>query len=310
MPKINVVPRLNNGYNKPLTPKIEGLKSFAPEEVAAIPPTFVTNIGPLKEPQNILDQLQIPACVAHAVTLNVMYHYWKKTGNYVLLSPRFLYAMCKTVDGLPADAGTYIETALQMAQKYGICEDSYFTNDTTLDVNTYTDASLIPETAFQNAAQYRIDSYDMLSDLSQTGLNVAMFNGGEGNMLVIGMDISAAWWTDVNGNVTYSADALLPLRPISATDVSVGGHCTNLYADGADWDAVNTSENFGLNQWGVSWAYQGRYCFGANDLANLYEAAIITATFSNTVPAPEPPQLEAQPSNILEEIVQDLEKVL
>lgn len=308
----------NTGYIKPSVSP-ETLKSFAPEKVAAIPASFVTDITPFKEVQNIFMQAQEPSCVAHGVTWAIMYHYWVKTGKYIKLSPRFVYALCKTVDNIPANGGTYLKTALDIVMKYGVCEDSYFPNDTTLDVNTYTNASLISPEAYQNALQYRIDSYDFLSDLSPTGLNTAIYNEGKGDVVITGMDVSDWWWTGPNGLTTWSADSLLPLRPIDTTHPSESGHCTCLYAFGEEWDSAHPSNWFGMNWWSAEWAYQGRYCLGTNDLPNIYEAATIIATFPNTTPAPENPVENSTPVNkdfiekveeIVEEVVDEIKSLV
>lgn len=288
------------GYVKPIKVP-EQLASFTPEQTAALPTSFITDIAPFKEIQNVFMQSQEPSCVAHGVTVAIMYHYWKQTGKYIQLSPRFVYALCKTIDGIPAEDGTYIQAALEIVQKYGVCEDKYFPNDCNLDVATYTNASLIPPEAFQNALQYKIDGYSFLADTSATGLNTAIYNEGKGDMVIVGMDISDTWWTDNNGNTTWSADSLLPLRPIDAQHPEVSGHCINWYAYGAEWDSQSPSCWWNINWWSAEWAYQGRGCFTSNDLPNIYEAATIQASFVNTSVTPVD-NLEAQPNTILVEV--------
>lgn len=299
----------NTGYVKPVeSPKLS--EAVVPEQASSIPVAFSTDISPFKETQNVFMQAQQPSCVGHGVTWAVMYHYWKKTGKYVKLSPRFVYAMCKTTDGLPVDAGTYLATALQVLKDHGVCEDSFFPNNTDLDVSTYANPALISAEAKQNALQYRIDDFEFLKNLSPQSLNTAIYNGGKGDVVVTGMDVSSWWWTDVNGRTTWSADSLLPLRPIDAAHPEISGHCTALYAYGEEWDSQYPINYWGMNWWSPEWAYQGRYCLGNNDLPNIYEAATITAEFSNTQPAPVISDVSHENLTVAEEIVEWVEKVV
>lgn len=305
----------NSGYVKPEQhPTIA--KSFTPAESAATPKSFVVDIAPFKEVQNVFMQAQEPSCVAHGVTWAIMYHYWKKTGKFVKLSPRFVYAMCKTVDKLPVDAGTYLSVALQIVKDHGVCEDSFFPNDTSLDVATYTNASLISAEAKANALKYRIDNFSFLKDLAPSTINTAIYNGGKGDVVMIGMDVSDWWWTGPDGNSTWSADSLLPLRPIDATHPQISGHCVDLYAFGEEWDSAHPTNWYGMNWWSPEWAYQGRFCIGANDLPNIYQAATMTAEFANTTPAPSVPETThdltfvEKVEEIIEEVVEEIKSII
>jgi hypothetical protein len=255
-----------------------------PLDQKAIPAVYATDITPFKLPENIFMQAQEPSCVAHTVTWAIMYYHWKATGMVVKLSPRFLYALCKTVDGLPASDGTYLETALNLAKKYGVCEDSYFPNDTTLDVEMYTDASRISPEAKANALNYRIESYSFLSNLSVAGVQNALYQNG---IVLIGTDVSDWWWTAPSGVSSWNPADLLPLRPIDAQHPEVSGHAVCLYAYGEPWDNVYPTNFWGMNWWSYAWAYTGRFCYGANYQPTVYEAAVIS--LANTSPAPIKP---------------------
>jgi len=126
--KIIMKPFRISGYIKPVAPVLEQTHQVLETVQApvAVPAAHITDITPFKEPGNIFMQGQQPSCVAHGVAWAVMYYHWKKTGVYVKLSPRFLYALCKANDGIPNEEGTYIQTAIAMAEKYGVCEESYF----------------------------------------------------------------------------------------------------------------------------------------------------------------------------------------
>lgn len=287
---------LNTGYIKPQEPHApETLVTLASS--TPVPASHITDITPFKLPENIFMQAQEPSCVAHGVTWAIMYYHWKATGNVVKLSPRFLYALCKTVDGIPADGGTYLKTALELAQKYGVCEDSYFPNDCTLDVNTYTDATLIPQAAYTNALNYKIESFSFLSDLSVAGLNQAIYQEG---IVIIGTDVSDYWWTNASGQNSWSSADLLPLKPEDTAHPIVSGHCVDLYAYGEPWDTVHPTNAYGMNWWSPEWAYEGRFCYGANYEPTVYEAAVIT--LAKTSVAPVAPVLEAEEPSLAQKI--------
>jgi hypothetical protein len=80
------------------------------------------------------------------------------------------------------------------------------------------------------------------------------------------MDNSSAWWTDVNGNVTWQADKILPLRP----RYDGSRHCIDIYAanTGMSLEAI-------MNWWSDQWATKGTAFFETNDLPYIYEAAVL-----------------------------------
>lgn len=263
-----------------LPPVIEDPRNFVAESImpadsGALPASWVTDITPFKLPQNIYMQGKQPSCVAHSVAWAVQYYHWKTTGQVIKLSPRFLYALCKANDGIPNEEGTYMLTALKMAQKYGVCEDNYFHNDVTLSEADYKDVTKIPQAAYTNAATHKIGTYAFLSDTSKNGLNKAIYQNG---VVLIGMKIGQEWWTAENGRVSWAADDILPLRP-AATVVS--GHAIALYAYGAF--------NHLMNWWSYDWGYQGHGWFSSNDIPYIYQAAIITGLAEPTSPAPPKP---------------------
>lgn len=277
----------------------------APLEASAIPPIYKTDITPFKLPENVFMQHQEPSCIAHGVVWAIMYYHWKNTGQFVKLSPRFLYAMCKTVDGLPNDAGTYLETALNLAKNIGVCEDSFFTNDCTLPLDTYCDASLIPQAAKDNALKYKIDSYAFLSNLTVQGVQNALYQNG---IVIIATEIGNTWWTSPSGVSSWAEDDLLPLRPFDATHPEVSGHCVDLYAYGEPWDATHPTNLYGMNWWSLEWAAQGRFCYGANYEPTIYEAAVIR--MAGTAPAPASPVEVETDETFLEHIEEDVDRVV
>lgn len=290
---VEPTPFENTGYIGPLPdPRNFVAEAVQPEMVSTpIPASYVTDITPFKTPQTVFMQGQQPSCVAHAVTWAIQYYFWKKTGQVVKLSPRFLYALCKTNDGIPTQEGTYLLTALKLAQKYGVCEDKYFPNNVSLMKDVYKDATQIPQAAYDNALKYKIGTYAFLSDTSLQGLNRAIFQNG---IVLIGMRIGQEWWTAVSGQTSWAPQDILPLRP---PKVVVSGHAIALYAYG--------TFSYLMNWWSYAWGYQGHGWFGANDLPTVYEAAIITGlAIDPTQPAPPQPDTATQNGGFLKWVKQ------
>lgn len=260
------------GYVKPTTSHPSQLALQA----VALPKSYITNITPFKAPSQILMQNQEPSCVAHSVAWGAMVRWWQATGQIVKLSPRFLYAMAKTIDGIPNDGGTTYQAVLQILETYGVCEDSYFPNDTTLDVDTYTNAALIPQAAKDNAAKYKLTS-SQLTDLSVDGLQQGIYQHG---IVHIGTGVSDHWWLP-----SWAAGDLLPLKPYDAQHPEVSGHAVALYAFGAPWDSVYPTNFWGMNWWSSAWAYIGRFCYGADYEPTVFDAYVL-GTYSGTQPTP------------------------
>lgn len=83
------------------------------------------------------DQGQQPACVPHAIDELAMYYYFKKTGQRIILSPRFHYILCKSIDGMRSLGGTTPRAGALAIVKFGVCSDSLLLNDTSLTKADY-----------------------------------------------------------------------------------------------------------------------------------------------------------------------------
>lgn len=204
-----------------------------------------------------------PTCVSHGVAWAKMQFDLKHTGSFKVLSRRFLHALSKLPGQVPGD-GRSIDAVLKVAETYGIPEEQYFPEDDSLTAEQYEDVTQIPAAAYENALLHKIASYAYLTDLSIQGI----YNGVvDHDIVIIGMDISASWWTDTEGNVTWEADKILPLRPGYNGD----RHCIDIYA-------ANTGQSLGaiMNWWSVDWATKGTGFFETNDLPYIYEACVIT----------------------------------
>lgn len=213
----------------------------------------------------VLDQAQTPACVSHAVAFAKMQFDHVNKGSFAKLSPRFLHALSKRATQ-PAGDGRYIDDVLQAAMTFGICEEEYFPNDTSLPIEEYEDINLIPPAAYQNAILHKIGAPKYLTDTSITGIltSIEQTKG----VAIIGMEISPRWYTDADGNVTWDPTKLLPLFPGTNGE----GHCVCIYTANLDTNTLGIQ-----NSWGKGWANAGTGFFAPADLSYVYEAVIITS---------------------------------
>lgn len=228
----------------------------------AYPAEYVAPIDGLP----ILMQAQQPSCVGHGIAWAVMQKEKTAGRPFKLLSPRFVYALSKLTDGIQGD-GTSVENALKVAAQYGVCEDEYFPNDVSLSAAEYQDASKITPAAYKNGLQHRISGYHFLSNLTLAGLKNAIY---QNDIVIIGMQISDAWWTAPDGTSSWAASDILPLRPPKRNDPTLSNHCIDLYCynDSIPLDGI-------MNWWSDEWGNKGTAFFETNDLPYVYEAAVI-----------------------------------
>jgi hypothetical protein len=225
-------PMRNTGY----VPTNEPIPVFAALEASQPPVKYPSIFIAPHEGLPILMQSHQPSCVGHGVTWAIMQKELVRDGSFKLLSPRFLYALCKKYDGINGE-GTSIATALWVAETYGVCEDSFFPNDVSLSPEVYKDASLIPQAAMDNALLHKIKSHKWVQDLSFNGLRNAIF---QNDIVIVGMDISDAWWSAPDGRTSWDSSDILPLRPPAP---ATSRHCVDLYC-------YNTEQKLdGLMNW-------------------------------------------------------------
>lgn len=172
------------------------------------------------------------------------------------LSWRFVYAVCKALDGYGGE-GTYPSLAAKVVRTYGVPLAKYCPNDVTLDHETFVykrNLANIPAQAFTDALKRRSGA-DFAVPVTEDGIKQAITyakanNGG----VAILRRIGDTYWKDKNGNTTWSASGLLPIR---TTPNIVSGHEELLY--GFDTEEVTGRVRiYWLNHWSKDWADNGR----------------------------------------------------
>jgi C1A family cysteine protease len=152
---------------------------------------------------------------------------WKK---YMELSPRFLYSLCKKVDGYPNSEGTQIRIAMKMLKIYGTCREKFW------PYIPHGGNKMLPG-AGKDAARFKALTYARILGLDE--LKLSLFVKGPA---VIGVTVFKGMMNTITGVVP------MPKK----TDTVLGGHA--LCAVG--YDDRRRLVKF-KNSWGEDWGDKG-----------------------------------------------------
>jgi uncharacterized protein YcbK (DUF882 family) len=100
--------------------------------VETLPVKFITDISMIP----VMNQMGIGSCVGHAIGCYLQYLEYKESGKFTSISPRYVYAMAKAVDGLTSQ-GTYPRTACDQVYKNGAKTEDDVKCDDTLSHDDY-----------------------------------------------------------------------------------------------------------------------------------------------------------------------------
>ena len=170
------------------------------------------------------------------------------------LSWRFVYAVCKCLDGA-ADEGTFPAMATKVIRNYGVPLAKYCPNDVTLDHETFVyNRSLvnIPKEAMTDALTRKAGAdftVPVTIDGIKRAINYAKWNNGGGAIL---RQISNSYWSS-GGVDTWDKAKLLPIAPPSP---ATSGHEELLY--GYDTEpSTGRVRLYWLNHWSDEWCSTG-----------------------------------------------------
>lgn len=229
--------------------------------VAAVVPVPAAYTSPIR--LFYYDQRALGACVGHAgAEDNVKNEYFEKQ-TVVDFSPRFIYALCKMIDGYPGQ-GTYPRTMMSQRMKYGIATEATCPNDTMLDHETYVynrNFNLLPAAALAEAKQYAIKGYANLA-LTAAEFKQAIFQSGGICLLIT---VTQDWFNYKVGDMPR----VLP---------SVGNHEVFLYK----YTSLDNGYTrfHGVNSWGQQWGINGEFDF----IFEEWQSAIVEALTSVDLP--------------------------
>lgn len=236
-----------------------------PEDLRDIPMGLVLPLIPVPKGIDytaqmtpVRDQGDEGTCVAFASVVGVKeYEDSKEYRKLVQLSPRFVYDLCKKIDGSPDEEGTYPRVAMKVLAKFGVCRESlwpYRPHQQDKPKNT----------ANKTAKRYRILAYARLHSLQEMQRSLVV-NGP----FLAGVKVFNSWF-----NKTAQRTGLIPMP--KPNEEEVGGHAVCI---------VGYDDKRGIfkfkNSWSPKWADKGygylkygyikKYCTDAWSATDLIE---------------------------------------
>lgn len=196
------------------------------------------------------NQKQIGSCIGHASAKKKQTMDFIETKQVFQLSPRFVYALCKSIDGLPYE-GTYYRLAGKILMDYGCATESTVPNNCNLSHAEYIDLKNIPDEAYKEAKPFAIKGYAYVNPHDLNELRRGIMQGG----VLLGMKLDKNWWTNRDGIRSYKPEDLFPLR---VPEQILGGHAVFAYK----WDTVDGRVRIWIiNSFGDQWGIQGKGYF-------------------------------------------------
>lgn len=182
----------------------------------------------------VRDQGGEGTCVAFASVVGVKeFLDSKEYSTDVFLSPRFVYAACKLLDGIPESEGTYPRVAMKVLQNKGVCLESCW------PYRPYqTDKP--KKNAGKQAVKYRIKAYARLKGIVEMKKSLVI-NGP----FLAGMMVFSAWPGE-----KAARDGEVPLP--GKKEEARGGHAISV----CGYDDKKKRFNF-KNFWGREWGDEG-----------------------------------------------------
>lgn len=124
-------------------PDVSKIKSFKYEKIDLVP---------------VLNQESHGACVGHAEAVVKAILDFEETGNLEVLSPAYLYGVCKSIDGSPDREGTFPRIAGKVLVERGVPSVMLYPNNTSLSREEYNKVNTTPEIE-KDASKHKVKSY-------------------------------------------------------------------------------------------------------------------------------------------------------
>lgn len=183
-------------------------------------------------------QNQLGICVSEAVCSLIE----RFRNDGIVLSRRFQYVgMKKLIDG-NLDEGSSVKSGLQFAYKYGTQPESLVPTDTTTTYEQFINFDVTPYLATAT----KIPGYISIpTDIVSIAEAIQKYGG-----VAFRYEVGKEWYTDILGNVTWLASAILPLRK---PRYFISGHA--ICGTGYDFTAFKKINL--RNSWSTAWALMG-----------------------------------------------------
>jgi hypothetical protein len=240
-----------------------------------------------------LMQYQTPKCGGYSLAQLLNYLEVLSGSQNAVLSGNFDYEFEKTVDGVPDQDGTTISAIGKAGAEVGCCLINLFPEDTatTTDTTPYSAAS---EQAKIDALARIGGTPFLLDDLSIEGIHQAVY---QNSAVILEVQVGDEWWTTANGETSWAAAAVLPIRPpktvIDAHYILVGAY------------DETTDRTWFVNSWSNEWGQNGFGYFASN-----YAPFIKGGIAFKKVPASVQEALYTKNYSLAQQILMDISEAL
>lgn len=212
------------------TKDLRDIKLAQIQEPVEVPFEYYTDISYIP----VLNQRNLGACVGHAHAVVHIYNEYKENKNIKALSPRYIYALSKKIDGYLGE-GTYPRVSAKIETDNGCATENTVPNDTTLSHTAYTTLE-ITQAITKDASPFKIKGYAFVNNDAES-IKQAIYKNG---LIVVSISV---------GNYT---------SPIKKG--SIGLHRVVLYG----WKGDTF---YFRNSWGNGWGDNGNGYFDFKDQA-------------------------------------------
>ena len=227
-------------------PDMRDVALAAIQSKVSTPDTYFGPLHDILRKLDVLDQYWQPMCVPHAFVGLFMGYIYRKTGQTVKLSARYLSKLVKMFDGMPEVKGTYPRVGALMITKFGCCTEELLKNETTLSEEKYHEFELTDEMV-DNAVKHKAPGFAYVNRDIESVKNGIYQNGAVAGTTIVGN------WND------------LPLKKTPP----IGAHYTIWTAYekiGYDYKIyIKNSWGKGWLAWILGWVFPGHGYFMWND---------------------------------------------
>ena len=209
---------------------------------------FVDIPDEYEEPTDYIDrvhQKKIGCCTMASLTKLLEELEYKKTGIYTPLSVRFSYTVLKRYIDLNVLEGSSMRNALKAMQKIGTVPESMYPSDFSLTHDEFI-AGEISDELLREAKNHRIGAYFQgINDKSLIPRYIKKYG-----MIYARFECGLSWYSDIDGNVTWIPDLIMPLRQPNPV---VSGHAVLL----KKYNLNDRWQTWVFNSWGRAWGKGG-----------------------------------------------------
>ena len=138
----------------------------------AIPSKYITDISWIP----VFNQLANGSCVGHAHSLAHIYNEFRENNKIVKLSPRYLYALSKKIDGAPNQQGTYPRVTAKVMTDNGCPNEGFCLNNNSLSHEDYINVVENPGMT-TDAKNYKVKGYAFVAN-DKNAVKQAIYQNG------------------------------------------------------------------------------------------------------------------------------------